>query len=197
MRSMRFSVLAAVAAVLALVSAGFAQRAASPHGVRPDRVDVRPAHPTGLARGVNFGNMLEAPFEGAWGLTVEEEFFDLVVEAGMDHIRLPVSWTHHAQAAPPYTIDPEFMDRVAWCVDQAAARAGSDHRQHAPLRRTERGPGRGTPGAGDLAAGRRRASRTDRTGSDAVLLRGAQRAARGVQRRSRALGRLPRRRRSA
>ncbi len=76
----------------------------------------------GLSRGVNFGNMLEAPFEGAWGLSVEEVFFDKVVEAGMDHIRLPVSWTHHADQSPPYTIDPAFLDRVAWCVDQAQAR---------------------------------------------------------------------------
>lgn len=75
-----------------------------------------------LQRGVNFGNMLEAPFEGAWGLTVQESFFDHVVTMGMDHIRLPVSWTHHASQSPPYTIDPVFMDRVAWCVDQALAR---------------------------------------------------------------------------
>ena len=75
-----------------------------------------------LARGVNFGNMLEAPFEGAWGLTVEERFFDIAVQAGMDHIRLPVSWTHHAAETAPYTIDPVFMDRVRWCVDQALAR---------------------------------------------------------------------------
>lgn len=75
-----------------------------------------------LARGVNFGNMLEAPFEGAWGLTVEERFFDAARDAGMDHIRLPVSWTHHAEQAPPYTIDPAFMARVEWSVDQALAR---------------------------------------------------------------------------
>lgn len=73
-------------------------------------------------RGVNFGNMLEAPSEGAWGLTVQERFFDRAVAAGLDHIRLPVSWTHHAGAAPPYTIDPVFLARVVWCVDQAQSR---------------------------------------------------------------------------
>ena len=74
-----------------------------------------------LGRGVNFGNMLEAPNEGEWGLFVEEIFFDKAVEAGFDHIRLPVSWTHHAAAQAPYTIDPEFFDRVEFVVDEALA----------------------------------------------------------------------------
>ena len=65
-----------------------------------------------LGKGINFGNMLEAPFEGAWGLSVEPEFFARVVEAEFDHIRLPISWTHHADAEAPYTVDPEFFERV-------------------------------------------------------------------------------------
>jgi endoglucanase len=43
-----------------------------------------------LQRGVNMGNMLEAPNEGEWGLYVEEEYFDLIKEAGFDFVRLPV-----------------------------------------------------------------------------------------------------------
>lgn len=31
-----------------------------------------------LGRGINLGNMLEAPNEGDWGLTVEEEYFQLI-----------------------------------------------------------------------------------------------------------------------
>ena len=50
----------------------------------------------GLGRGVNFGNMLEAPNEGDWGFFVQEIFFDKVVEGGFDIIRLPISWTNHA-----------------------------------------------------------------------------------------------------
>jgi hypothetical protein len=76
----------------------------------------------GLNRGVNFGNMLEAPFEGAWGLTMREEFFDKVVEGGFDHIRLPVSWTHHAAATSPFTINPTFFARVDWALRQAERR---------------------------------------------------------------------------
>ena len=44
-----------------------------------------------LGNGVNFGAILEAPYEGAWGLRVEPEFFERVSEAGFGHIRLPVS----------------------------------------------------------------------------------------------------------
>lgn len=77
---------------------------------------------SGLTQGVNFGNMLEAPAEGDWGLFAETIYFDRVKQAGFDHIRLPVSWTHHADLNAPYTIDPQFMDRVKWCVQQAELR---------------------------------------------------------------------------
>ncbi len=56
-----------------------------------------------LLRGINFGNMLEAPNEGEWGLTVQEEYFDLVKEAGFDFVRLPVRWSTHAEQEWPYT----------------------------------------------------------------------------------------------
>lgn len=47
-------------------------------------------------RGVNMGNMLEAPNEGDWGLFVKEEYFDTIKEAGFDFVRLPVRWSTHA-----------------------------------------------------------------------------------------------------
>ena len=75
-----------------------------------------------LARGINFGNMLEAPFEGAWGLTAEEEYFDRLVEAGIDHVRLPISWTYHANEFYPFTIDEIFFSRVDELVLQATSR---------------------------------------------------------------------------
>jgi len=117
--------LTAALTLLLACTAALAQRAVPINPARPilvpaDRLPT--VRGPDLARGVNFGNMLEGPFEGAWGLTVEERFFDAAVDAGMDHIRLPVSWTHHAADTAPYTIDPAFMDRVAWCVDQALAR---------------------------------------------------------------------------
>lgn len=75
----------------------------------------------GLGMGVNFGNMLEAPSEGAWGSTAKTSYFALVKQAGFDHIRLPISWTYHADATAPYTIDPVFFARVDELVSQALA----------------------------------------------------------------------------
>ncbi len=75
-----------------------------------------------LARSVNFGNMLEAPSEGEWGLKLEERYFQAVKDAGFTAIRLPVRWSAHAQTNAPYTIDAKFMDRVTWAVKQATSR---------------------------------------------------------------------------
>jgi len=75
-----------------------------------------------FSRGVNFGNALEAPKEGDWGMTLEEGFFDLVKSGGFATIRLPVKWSGHALRQAPYTIEPAFLARVDWAVDNALKR---------------------------------------------------------------------------
>src|SRR5215203_3637858 len=80
------------------------------------------ASPVTLRRGVNFGNMLEAPNEGAWGLSVKEDYFDLVKEVGFDFVRLPVKWSAHAAQDAPYTIDPVFFARIDEIVNWALQR---------------------------------------------------------------------------
>lgn len=75
-----------------------------------------------LSHSVNFGDMLEAPQEGAWGLKIEERFFDLTKAAGFTAIRVPIRWNAHALAQAPYTVDPAFFDRVDWVVAQARKR---------------------------------------------------------------------------
>jgi endoglucanase len=72
-----------------------------------------------LGRGVNLGNALEAPSEGEWGMRLEADFFPLIAESGFKHVRIPIRWSAHAQAEAPYTIDPEFLARVDWAVDQS------------------------------------------------------------------------------
>lgn len=81
-----------------------------------------PILPAALRRGINFGNMLEPPNEGDWGLTVQEEYFDLVQEAGFDFVRLPVRWNTHAAQEWPYEIDPAFFARVDEVVGWALER---------------------------------------------------------------------------
>ena len=73
--------------------------------------------------------MLEAPNEGEWGLTVQEEYFDLIKEAGFDFVRLPVRWNAHPDETWSYmsgtaffTIDPAFFARVDEVVGWALER---------------------------------------------------------------------------
>jgi endoglucanase len=74
-----------------------------------------------LAHSVNLGNALEAPTEGEWGVTLKEEFFQVISQKGFTAVRLPVRWSAHALKEAPYTIDPEFFKRVDWAVAQAFA----------------------------------------------------------------------------
>ena len=75
-----------------------------------------------IGRGVNFGNMLEAPTEGAWGLSVTGDFIDKAAAAGFTSVRLPVRWSNHASADAPFTIDAAFMGRVESVIDKLLAK---------------------------------------------------------------------------
>jgi len=74
-----------------------------------------------LGRGINLGNALEAPKEGAWGVTLKAEYFQVIREAGFDSVRLPVKWSAHAAGEAPYEMEVKFAERVDWAVDQALA----------------------------------------------------------------------------
>lgn len=70
-----------------------------------------------MGRGINFGNMLDAPSEGAWGLTVEDRFIDLVGQPDfVQSVRLPVRWSNHASTDALASIDTAFMQRVGSVV---------------------------------------------------------------------------------
>jgi endoglucanase len=72
-----------------------------------------------LGRGVNLGNALEAPKEGEWGVTLQEDYFQEIKAAGFNSVRIPIRFSSHAEAEAPYTIAPEFMARVDWVVENA------------------------------------------------------------------------------
>lgn len=74
-----------------------------------------------LGRGVNLGNALDAPSEGAWGLYLQEQYFADIAEAGFDHVRVPIRWTAYASLEPPYTIKPRIFKRIDWVIEQAFA----------------------------------------------------------------------------
>lgn len=78
--------------------------------------------PERMRRGVNLGNALEAPNEGEWGMRIEQEYFDLIREAGFDFVRIPIRWGEHAGESAPYSLDPAFFARVdevlGWALER-------------------------------------------------------------------------------
>jgi len=74
-----------------------------------------------LGRGINMGNCFEAPSETAWGNPWDPEYFKIMADLGFSHVRLPVRWepADRSMANSPYTIAPEFLDRIQQVVDTA------------------------------------------------------------------------------
>lgn len=74
-----------------------------------------------LGRGINFGNMLEAPREGDWGVRVEPAYIDRVA-GSFATVRLPVRWSNHAAPTAEATLDETFAKRVDEVVDALLAK---------------------------------------------------------------------------
>ena len=70
-------------------------------------------------RGMNLGNALEAPKEGAWGVTLDVAHFEAYSKEGFDHVRMPVKFSAHIDKSAPFTVEPSFFARVDWAIDQA------------------------------------------------------------------------------
>jgi endoglucanase len=72
-----------------------------------------------LGRGINMGNVFEAPTDGSWGIGFNKvpELTKAAKQLGFQHVRLPVRWSNHAMAQAPYTINPGFMQEVKKTVD--------------------------------------------------------------------------------
>lgn len=74
-----------------------------------------------LGRGVNLGNALEGPNEGAWGLYLQAKYFEDIAAAGFDHVRVPIRWATYADLEAPYTINEQIFERIDWVIAQAFA----------------------------------------------------------------------------
>ncbi|MCC5830861.1 MAG: cellulase family glycosylhydrolase [Phycisphaeraceae bacterium] len=88
--------------------------------LRIDRSDVVALNRR-LGRGINMGNMFEAPDERAWNNPYQTGYFKKIAELGFTHVRLPVRWEPEARSMvqPPYTIRPEFLRRIQQVIDEA------------------------------------------------------------------------------
>lgn len=72
--------------------------------------------------GINLGNVLEAPTEGAWAPAAQSYYFDDYLKQNFTRVRIPVRWDKHTGAAPPYAIDAAFLARVQEVVGWSLAR---------------------------------------------------------------------------
>lgn len=87
------------------------------HAVSREACDTAHA----LRRGINLGNMLDAPLEGLWGVRAEPALVDLAARH-FDTVRLPVRWSNHAAPTADARIDEAFARRVDTVVDALLAR---------------------------------------------------------------------------
>jgi len=78
---------------------------------------------TALGKGINLGDLLEAPYEGAWGgLTLDKNDFHCIAAKGFQSVRIPIRWDGYGDEndmtfdrmarTAPYTIDPRFFARM-------------------------------------------------------------------------------------
>jgi endoglucanase len=108
----------ALSAILALIlssPAVGARAGTSDLGPDPDTV-VR-----NLGHGINLADALEAPREGLWGVTLREDYFATIQNAGFTTVRIPICWSAHASLTSPYEVEPAFFSRIDWVVAEAKA----------------------------------------------------------------------------
>lgn len=76
-----------------------------------------------LGKGINMGNMFEAPTETEWGNPFRDDYFGRIATLGFNHVRIPIRWDTpaRAQQTEPYTINKQFIERVKYVIDKALA----------------------------------------------------------------------------
>lgn len=70
-----------------------------------------------LGKGINLGDVFDAPYEGKWKQTFKEHYVDEIA-ARFNTVRLPVKWSNHAAKTADATLDEVFFDRVEYVIDQ-------------------------------------------------------------------------------
>lgn len=83
------------------------------------------------AFGINLGNVLEAPEEGAWAPAAQEYYFDDYQKAGFTFVRIPVRWDQHSMVDAPFTVNASFLARVhevqGWASQRSMASIVNSH----------------------------------------------------------------------
>lgn len=74
-----------------------------------------------LGRGINLGNLLDAPREGDWGARIDAALIEQATSS-FATVRLPVRWSNHAAPTADATLDEAFARRVDQVVDALLAK---------------------------------------------------------------------------
>jgi len=51
-----------------------------------------------LGRGINYGNIFEAPTETEWGNPWKPEYAKIIADLGFSHVRIPIRWEPAARS---------------------------------------------------------------------------------------------------
>lgn len=106
-----------IIALMAVVGAGYALVKADVDGQNVAASSSLRKSP--VSKCINLGNALDAPNEGDWTYSIEDDHLRAIGEAGFETVRVPVRWSAHAMENPPYTIDEAFFQRVEHVVNEA------------------------------------------------------------------------------
>jgi len=70
-----------------------------------------------LGKGINLGDVFDAPWEGKWGVSFKEHYVDEIA-THFNTVRIPVQWSNHAAKTADATLDEVFFERVEMVVDE-------------------------------------------------------------------------------
>lgn len=73
---------------------------------------------TSFHRCMNIGSALEAPKGISWDVTMKEEYFDIIKDAGFDSVRLPVRFSDYVNKNT-YILDEQFMKKIDKYINYA------------------------------------------------------------------------------
>jgi len=74
-----------------------------------------------LGRGINIPGVFDRSGAAVPDPPMKPEYFKRIAEAGFHNVRLVIRWSSYAQQEAQYTIDPGFLKKVDWAVEQSLA----------------------------------------------------------------------------
>jgi endoglucanase len=82
------------------------------HNQAAGQVSMSAVEPLPFKKLINMGNALEAPKAMPWDVTLQDNYFTLIKQAGFDGVRLPVRFSDYAKDQPNAQLDEVFMKNL-------------------------------------------------------------------------------------